>query len=515
MTFRIQKQTEAEKDSYLFECFYDAGFINSLLESNYSIVSGRKGAGKTALSLYLEKKGSDYGVDYVHRISIRNLSVTHDEEPESRLNSILLFILIKVVQQLLTSELFTSDSYQHWKDFLIQNGVQNIRDYETFIQFKRSTKTGFSLKGVLSYFGIAKAETSGQLDENSDFSRALISNVPHSLIESLKQSLIPGKKIIIFIDDLTDYLDESDDKKLHEDIALIKDFLLSLEIYNSIFSDGVSSLRLVSLLREDIFEFMAGSNINKLQSDSLQLEWNEKSFASLLIRRLPFFQNELEENLKNPIDAIRKQFPDDIFSFALENFDTNHYESNFYAYMVAISFNRPRDFLKFCYAMRNRLSSNHVALRENIEAAETEYSDYFTKELKDELYIASRILKFEAGTEDINRLIDILSQKDGFNPSQLRTDMAQYLGEKTSLGKVKIESFILELWRYGVLGFKEKNRNLIHFRYIPNSMSLTVGKIQEFMFFLHRGLWWFAEKRKGTKNNRKKDPSYIKEDIEE
>ena len=41
-TFKVQKQTEAEKDDYLIACFHDAGFINSLVTSGFSIVSGRK-----------------------------------------------------------------------------------------------------------------------------------------------------------------------------------------------------------------------------------------------------------------------------------------------------------------------------------------------------------------------------------------------------------------------------------------------------------------------------------------
>ncbi len=46
---------------------------------------------------------------------------------------------------------------------------------------------------------------------------------------------------------------------------------------------------------------MEGSNVNKLISDSLKIEWNEKSFASLLVRRLPYYQDKLEDYLKDPV----------------------------------------------------------------------------------------------------------------------------------------------------------------------------------------------------------------------
>jgi hypothetical protein len=78
----------------------------------------------------------------------------------------------------------------------------------------------------------------------------------------------------------------------------------------------------------------------------------------------------------------------------------------------------------------------------------------------------------------------------------LRTDLAQYLGEKTSWGKNKIEALISELWWYGVLGFKEDKNQLINFRYIGNHSVFILNKIKDYKFFLHRGLWWFLQKRK-------------------
>jgi len=242
---------------------------------------------------------------------------------------------------------------------------------------------------------------------------------------------------------------------------------------------------------------MEGSNINKLKSDSLNLEWNEESFAGLLIRRLPFYEDNLDESLKNPKEAIRKEFPDAIFSETLEDFDANRYTTNFYAYMVAISFNRPRDFLMFCYAMRGRLSTKHEATFENIESAEIEYSDYFTRELRDELFLASRIIGFNADQEKINHLIDVLSKRDSFNSSELRTDLAKFLGAKTSgRGRKKIEAFVQELWWYGVLGFKEEKNQLINFRYISGNIPFIISKVKSYTLFLHRGLWWFSKKRK-------------------
>ena len=343
---------------------------------------------------------------------------------------------------------------------------------------------------------VAKITGECSSDDNSVSSRVEISSTPSSLIDALRQSLPENKKFIIFIDDISDYLEIENSKKIKEEISIIQELLLKLEVYNTNLLDAKRNLRFISLVRNDLFEYMEGSNVNKLRNDSLELEWSEDSFASLLIRRLPFFEDKIDESLKNPKQSLRNLFPDDIFADVLKDFSTNRYATNFYAYMVAVSFNRPREFLKFCYAMRNRLSTKHSATYENIESAEIEYSDYFTRELRDELFLVSKVLNFQADQEKIDLLITILGKKDSLNTSELRTDLAQYLGEKTSWGKNKIEALISELWWYGVLGFKEDKNQLINFRYIGNHSVFILNKIKDYKFFLHRGLWWFLQKRK-------------------
>ncbi len=494
--FKILKQREAEKDEYLIECFHDAGFIHQLINSSFSIVSGRKGSGKTAIARYVENKYEDFGLDAVIRLSVRSISLGLEENKKDHVNSILFFTLIKVVQNFLQRGIFSGSAEIHWKDFLTNNGLQNVSDYETFFETKKHNKTGFTIKGLLSSL-FAKVGGMVATEDGTSSSRTEISNTPSSLVEALKQSLPSGKDFLIFLDDITDYLDIADEKTIKEEISIIQDLLLKLEIYNSEFADSGKSLRFISLVREDLFEYLEGSNINKLKGNSLMLEWKEESFASVLIKRLPFYSDNLNESLEDPIEAIRRQFPDEIFASALEGFETNRYATNFYAYMVAVSFNRPRDFLMFCYAMRERLSMKHGVTYENIEAAEIEYSDYFTTELRDELFLASRLLGFKADQENVNRLIDILSRKNGFNSSELRTELGQYLGEKTSkLGRKKIEAFIEELWWYGILGFKEDKKQLINFRYVAGRTPFVVSKIKSYFLFLHRGLWWFSQKRK-------------------
>jgi hypothetical protein len=492
--FNIVQQTEAEKDQYLIGCFYDAGFIQQLKESQFYIIGGRKGSGKTAIARYLEKKYEDHGIDYAFRLSVRNINMDGEKEDNlNKINSILYFILVKTILKLLEKEIFDNRAEKYWRDFLLSNGLQQVSDYETFIESEKENKTGFSLKAWATAVW-ASAEASTELENNSKLNRVAVSKSPSAIFEALRQSLPCGKSIFIFIDDIGDHLETIEANEITKDIKIIQEVLLRIETYNTALGDDNKNLRFISLLREDLFDLMDGSNINKLREGTLQLKWNERSFAGLLIRRLPFYRSNLEESLADPINAIKKQFPDDIFNEALSNFDMKRFQTNFYAYMVSISFNRPRDFLKFCYAMRDRLSLKHTATFENIESAEMEYSDYFKKELRDELFVTTRILGHELDDEKLDELIDILNKKEGFNSAEIRTRLGNYLVEKTSLGKKKIEFFISELYRYSVLGFKEKDEQIINFKY-TSSAPLILDKIKKYLYFLHRGLWWFARKR--------------------
>jgi hypothetical protein len=494
--FKVNQQTDAKDDEFLFECFHDNGVVNKLIGGSYSIISGRTGSGKTAIARYLEKKGVDYDVGFTHRISIRNLSSTQYEPEKNRTDSILFYIAIRAIEKLLEQDILGNRNF--WKDFFTQNGIQPTSDYQSFLESQKGKGRTLSVGGAISaWFG--KTEASANTSQSSTSERTVISSSPTYLYEQLKQSLPDDYKILIFVDDLSDYLDRSSSDELRVDLDVIREILLFLSECNSNFKDARKDFKFVTLFREDLFAVMEGSSVNKLKSASLRLVWNEKDFASLLIRRLPFFADNMDKALENPIDSIRELFPDEIFKKEIERFETSRYSSGFYAYIVAISFNRPRDFLSFCYAMRERLSIKKKVEFTNIEAAEIEYSEYFRGELRDELSLASRILGYEADQDHINQLIDLLSSDRGMTSAELRTKLSQYLGEKTSLGRKKIYFFVEEMWRYGVLGIIKKQEKTIKFNYTPESTDFSITQIKDYTFFLHRGLWWFVKKYKSSK----------------
>jgi len=296
--------------------------------------------------------------------------------------------------------------------------------------------------------------------------------------------------MLIFVDDITDHLDRVNKIKLKEKICVVRDVLLRLEKLNSILGDADKKLSFICCIREDIWDYMEGSNINKLKNNAFKLKWNEKSFCSLLIKRLPFFAQDINEALKNPEHYIRKQFPNDIFTDALENSHTKNYQTKFYAYIMTITFNRPRDFLKFCWAMRERLSATKPVEFKSIEASEIEYTDYFLGEFDDEFYLISKLLDFEGGVQNMRNLFTYLSRQDGFSYGQLKSELPKFLGKGSGSKKTTYE-FIKHLWWYGILGFQTDTSTLINFNYMEDNFVFPLdSEVNKYKFFLHRGIYW-------------------------
>lgn len=486
--FLVQKQSQAEKDDYLIQCFHDSGFIKKIIENDYSLVVGRKGTGKTALARFIEAGFRDHDLLSSSRISITSFSEERITTNNSSVKEkILVFVLLQTAKNLYDSGFLAITSLDYWRAVFKQTGLTNASTYESF--HTTSKKNDFKV-GIPKIFG-------GTLQETNESTVLQISseNIFNSIIESLEE--IGGQtSFLYFVDDLSDFLDDYNKKSLLEDIEIIQEVLLRLDSYNTHSKNHQRGLRFVVCIRDDLFDYMKGSNINKLRTNTLYLSWSEESFAGLLIRRLPHFSRNLEEALKSPISSIKSVFPDNLFDKKLAAFDTKRYGTNFYAYMVAVSFNRPRDFLAFCYAMRERLSLKNAISFENIDAAEIEYSDYFKNEIQDELYLASQLLDFDSDKTFLDKMIDVLAERENFNSNQLRTTLSPLLKEKTSIGRKRIEQFVYQLWLYGIIGYKEKRDKFIHFRYLSSGAILLPEKLEQYIYYLHRGLWWFAKKRK-------------------
>jgi Cdc6-like AAA superfamily ATPase len=219
MPFLIPKQTEAETDLYLLECFHDANFISELTENNFSIVSGRKGTGKTALARFLQEKYRDYNINFSYRISIGEPERLIPQEDLT--TEIIFFVLTRATQLLLKNNLFRPEGAKFWNEYLLQNGLSTVENYEAFATWKKNSGAQVSIPNYVL------------IGQSKELKRVPISNSLSNLFPALIESVLPEKSILFFIDDLSDHLDRSDGELLGQHVSAIENTLLRLDRLNT------------------------------------------------------------------------------------------------------------------------------------------------------------------------------------------------------------------------------------------------------------------------------------------
>ena len=331
---RIQGATAAENDPDLIECFHDNGTLAKIADGSFSVLAGRKGAGKTAITKYLAEKYEDYGLFGSLRVPITSFSEENTKEgPQDTKDKIMLFVLLKTAKYLSDQGFLAASAKPYWETVFKEVGMSSSFNFDSFETVSRKSSFGASLAGLFK----------GKTEETREKTTPEISAsaIFATLIESL-DTIGSETKYLIFIDDVSDYLDNADDENLKSDIHVISEILLKFDFWNTALIDAKKGLRFVSCVRDDLFEFMQGSNVNKLKTNAVFLAWDEPSMASMLIRRLPYFEDDREGALSDPIIAIQALFPDEIFQDKLRSFDTKRFQTNFYAYMVSTRKTRRR-----------------------------------------------------------------------------------------------------------------------------------------------------------------------------
>lgn len=486
---RITAQIQAENDEFLFDCFHNNGTIEKLIDNRFELVAGRKGTGKTAIARFLQKKHEEYGVDYATRLTLTDLQSSAENSFIDG-ERLLKFLAIVTAQHFLKNNLLTKDGKGFWSNYLEKHGLQDVSSYKDFTATTKSTNE--KKAAVIGNKIVAGANLSHE--STIEYEKQVINDSAGTLMSRLSESLEDNKKVLIFIDDITDQFDNPGLLDVESSMKQIKYVLHQLNHYNTKFNDDDIDLTFVSTIRNDLWDYILGSNENKLIHNCLWLEWNETSFCEMLIKRLPHFADNLDKSLAAPMVSIKAVFPDDVFDEMLKlkgvkPQEIKQYETKFYAYVQLISFNRPRDYLRLCHAMKSRLSQIKPVELKHIKASELEYSDYFYKETRDELNIFSKVLGMQPTA--LLRALSDLSKKSRLTYPEVKTILSKYIKASHS----KTLWFIESLWDYSLIGLMSNTKvDFMHFKHNTgrnNGFEFPYdNELKQYYFLVHRGLYW-------------------------
>jgi len=451
------QNTASEDDNYLISCFYDKNYISKIMKENISFISGRKGMGKTALAKVAQKNKDIFGIDYCEYVSLSSdlkstsdISSQKERDKNIVANEVLVFILIKLVKALLEEDEIEDIYKEFWTHFLEKNGFYEIKKYNRYLEIKDSSKRIIKPEIKTPLGG-------GSLGEHVSkiiFEEKKINDSVDILWEDFLKSFPKNKIYHIYLDDIDTRIDLDNDPENEALHRLIE----KIHCFNREARDEEKQVKIVMCIRDDMWRYITGSNVQKFKSSSLELEWNEKDFIELMGKRI--------DPEKNPKDAVESIFQDAIFETPSKKIAPKKFHSYFYTYLYSLSFNRARDFLRYGFIATKKISPKTFRIdQKHLTAIENEFCAYIRTELKDEFFLMCQ--KYDFSMQNLDHFLKKLAHKKDFNISDFRK-----LKKNTSL-KGKVSEYILlkELWKYSVIG--EKSNDFPIFQYHNQSKGFS------------------------------------------
>jgi hypothetical protein len=374
--------TDADADDLLEKAFQDHEAFSAAQSHKKPIVIGRKGTGKTALfKKLIDLQGPEtftYGHTFAEYPWGHHKLQEQSGVPAERryANSWIYFINLTMAKILLNH-----DQTQPWCDEVTEDigqirkfvkdsyGTYDPKVVELFTPHKQ-LRIKPHLKGL--------CDTGVGLDvESISVSQlpAYIQEVNRTITDLISRCINPELNYYICFDEVDKGFDPND----RDNAAMITGLILAATTINREHRKRLKKASVVVFLRNDIYNALTFEDKNKITETEVSLiEWDSPgspwTLRALLERR---FGVALEAGDRLPWDQV---FDDKRLSRRRHKYDD----------MLARTFRRPRDMIKFCNEVLrchqgsgsdcDRFSNEHVI------AAREQYSDYLLRELIDEIH---------------------------------------------------------------------------------------------------------------------------------
>ena len=371
--------------------------FNELLENNKYFVLGDKGTGKTAYSVYLLNNEVDSTLasivymgetEYAKFVKLKKQRDLILSDYTDIWKVILLLLFSDKINKSEEHGVFTGKSFDKIKkaidDFYYSAFTPEIK---SAIEFVEQSKDSASL-----IFKYVRGEVGDSL--NVTFSETRFQNnlmfLEKQFVEALEGVKL-SKKHIIFVDGI-DIRPENID--YDEYLECIKGLAQAVWLLNtSTFqnSKNLKKLKVMLLIRPDIFDKMGLHNMNnKLNDNCVLLDWRtsyqhyRSSNLFKVVDKLFRSQQDSEE-LRN---AEVGEAWDHYFPFKVYNYRDQKYSDSSFIPFLRYSFYRPRDILAYLSIMKKYCSANQSTFSESDfqnRQVQKEYAHYLLGEIRDNL----------------------------------------------------------------------------------------------------------------------------------
>lgn len=361
------------ESSNLYEYYIEAAHEENLIKSEYNIVVGRKGCGKTATLYYLESEMSRDVRNQVIAIKPVNFEIDGLIEIIKKLRSDFEkgYIIQSIWKFLIYTEVAKSIFYS-----IKDKPIYVLKEIDRKIIEFVNSNTNIILTDISTRLEqeLSKLEVLEKIEEQSEFRNKLAEILHDSIIKELKELIIgymnTRQKLVVLVDNL--------DKnwKKENNIEIISKFILGLlgvigriakELKGNSKNPSEFDLNLIVFLRSDIFKFILKYAREPDKIEYYNLKWNDSEMLMrILDRRVEYLsKNKTKEN-----------FWDTYIDKAVDGIPTKEY-------IISCIIPRPRDLIYFINSAKDIAvrRGHNVISAEDLLKAHKDYSNWIFKSI--------------------------------------------------------------------------------------------------------------------------------------
>lgn len=413
------------------------GNVDKIVKSEKFLLLGKKGTGKSLLAEYINKKSYSDSNWFCKLASYKEFNfheLVHLKSNSIKPNEYITIwewiILLEIAQQCVQDNSINNIYKDNLKEFMENNFMGLKLNMNKVVEVtKKKTINGGILKPI-TISGNLGSDTKYAYGSYIDYIEDLRENVLLALNGST------NKYTIIF--------DELDDKFRNEDIY--KSNIISLikisDRINELFFNENLDVKVILLLRTDIFYILNDPDLNKVEQDgSVKIEWgntikSNSPLFSMILNKIRKSIPELE--MKNDSELFKILFPQDI----------NYRRPN--EFILGRTYFRPRDIVTYLNLIIQKYpDTGYFGYRGFLEL-EKNYSTYFYKEIRNELF-------GHLSDEKIDNSFLLLKQYK--EPEFTYDEIKAYYESKINIYKeIDLDETLKYFFNFGVIGNKQFNK---------------------------------------------------------
>jgi hypothetical protein len=360
-------RVDAESEENLGDYFVDTGVLDKLAHGRKQFVIGRKGSGKTALFRLANDSRlgrpvisldfADYPWD-AHKL-VREAGLSAESSFVASWRFTFLAAVCRQWADLAPSNIRKQAAAMLRR--IYQDEEPGLLEV-LFDRFKRLRKIDLpKIEGLGGLGGL-------ELDEKGDgpILAKSLSQWCRVLGEMVEKNFDEAP-FTIKLDRLDEGWDASDDSKL-----LLAGILKAARDFNLRLARRGQPPAVLTFLRSDIFNELRFNDKNKMTADVESLEWSDSKLVDVADARIA---RSLKIKRSKGWDAVFSNEP-------------MRQGAKISSYILKRTMGRPRDMIAFCLAIQTaaREHDHNIADKNDVYAAETEYSSHIYNELDDEMH---------------------------------------------------------------------------------------------------------------------------------